>query len=147
MSIHGAFNKLNVRMCVYRWRRTHTSLWRTFRRKWKRRTTWWLTFDTTFAKLKYCSTSWAASSSSPALQLTHSLSTTTPQVSKERELREMRDKFTSEIDQKDNAFSSTERELRLRLSSAEEELQVLYVCCLAADTGRRFVEPKQTPCV
>lgn len=45
---------------------------------------------------------------------------------KEDDLRDMREEFESQIAHKDNEFANVERDLRLRLKTVEEELQVLF---------------------
>lgn len=45
---------------------------------------------------------------------------------KEKELRETRQKLTSAMESKDNEYSATDRELRLRLKTVEEDLSMLY---------------------
>ena len=45
---------------------------------------------------------------------------------KEKELRETRQKLTSQMESKDNEYSATDRELRLRLKTVEEDLSMLY---------------------
>ena len=45
---------------------------------------------------------------------------------KEKELRETRRKLASEMENKDNEYATTERELRLRLKTVEDDLSMLY---------------------